>query len=135
VTEPGTRPPGISAPFWDAAREGRLLIQRSRRTGRYVYYPRAVSPFGTGDELEWVEVSGKGTVYAYAIARTPTVPEMAADVPYVIAIVELTEGARLTANIVGCDPETVHTGMPVEAAFVAAAGGRTLVQFRPAISG
>jgi hypothetical protein len=122
----------VTAPFWQAAREHRLLLQRSKKTGRYVFYPRAVSPFGANDELEWVEASGRGAVYTFTIARRPTAPQWAAEVPYVIAIVELEEGVHMTANIVECDPETVRIGLPVEACFVDVTPTVTLVQFRPA---
>jgi uncharacterized OB-fold protein len=61
-SKPLPRPRGASRPFWDAAREHRLLIQRSQKTGLHVFYPRVVSPFGANDVLEWVEVSGRGTV-------------------------------------------------------------------------
>ena len=83
----------VSQPFWDGAKEHRLMLQRSKRTGKYVYYPRAVSPYGPGDELEWVQASGKGTVYSYTVARRPTGPQWTEDGAYVIAIVEL-EGGR-----------------------------------------
>lgn len=130
--KPLPEPTPVSRPFWDAAREGRLLIQRSRRTGRAVFYPRAVSPFGPDDELEWFEASGRGTVYSYTVARRPTAPAWAEDGPYVIAIVELEEGAHMTSNIVECDPDRVRIGMPVEAVFEAVTPEFTLVKFRPA---
>jgi len=135
-TMPYTKPlPEISEvtrPFWDAAKEHRLVIQRSRGTGKYVFYPRAVSPFGPGDELEWVDVSGRATLYTYTIARRPTGPQWAGDVPYVIAIVELEEGVHMTANIVDCDPERVEIGMPLVATYQDVTPEVTLVQFRPA---
>jgi uncharacterized OB-fold protein len=131
-TKPLPEPTDVSRPFWDAAKEHRLVIQRSRKTGKFVFYPRAVSPFGRGDELEWVEVSGRGRVYSYTIARRPTGPQWAGDVPYVIAIVELDEGVHLTANIVDCDPESVRVDMPVEVTFHDVTPEVTLPQFRPA---
>jgi uncharacterized OB-fold protein len=130
-SKPLPQPGAVTQPFWDAAREGRLLIQRSARTGRTVFYPRSVSPFGPDDELEWVEASGRGTVYSYTVARRPTAPQWAEDGPYVIAIVELEEGAHLTTNIVECDPGSVRIGMPVEAVFDAVTPEVTLVKFRP----
>jgi uncharacterized OB-fold protein len=131
-TKPLPEPRGASGPFWAAAREHRLLLQRSRKTGRYVFYPRAVSPFGAGDDLEWVEGSGKGSVYSFTVARRPTAPQWVDDAPYVIAIVELDEGVHLTANLVDCSPEAVHIGMRVEATYQDVTPGVTLVQFRPA---
>lgn len=120
-----------SQPFWDAAKEHRLVLQRSKKTGKYVYYPRAVSPWGPGDELEWSEVSGRGKVFSFTIARRPTAPQWANDAPYVIAIVELDEGPRMTANIIGCAPEDVRIGMLVVASFEDVTPEVTLVQFRP----
>lgn len=129
--KPLPEPNAATRPFWDAAREHRLLIQRSKRTGKYVFYPRLVSPFGTDDVLEWTEVSGRGSVYSYTVARRPTGPQWADDGAYVIAIVELDEGPHLTANIVGCDPGSVRIGMPVEVSFDDVTPEVTLVQFRP----
>lgn len=130
--KPLPTPTAVSQPFWDAAREHRLLIQRSKRTGKHVFYPRLVSPYGPVDELEWVQASGRGTVYSFTVARRPTAPQWADDGPYVIAIVELEEGARMTSNIVECDPGAVHIGMPVTAVFDDVTSAVTLVKFRPA---
>lgn len=125
-------PTPVSQPFWDAARRHQLLIQRSKKTGKHVFYPRAVSPHGPDDELEWVAASGLGTVYSYTVARRPTAPQWAGEGPYVIAIVELAEGPRLTTNIVGCDPDDVRVGMAVEAAWDDVTPEVTLLKFRPA---
>jgi len=131
-TKPLPEPNAVSQPFWDAAKEHRLVLQRSKKTGRYVYYPRAVSPFGANDELTWTAVSGRGTVYSYTVARRPTAPQWAEDVPYVIAIVRLEEGPHLTTNIVGCGPDSVRIGMQVVAEFADVTEDATLVHFRPA---
>jgi uncharacterized OB-fold protein len=128
---PVPRPSPASLPFWESARDRRLVIQRSKKTGEYIFYPREVSPFGPGDELEWVEVSGRGKVFAFTVAREPTAAHLAGKTPYIIAIVELDEGPHMTANILDCDPEQVFAGMPVAAVFVDISPERTLVQFRP----
>ncbi len=131
-TKPLPTPTPVSQPFWDAAREHRLMIQRSKRTGKHVFYPRPVSPFGPVDELEWVQASGRGIVYSFTVARRPTAPQWADDCPFVIAIVELEEGVHMTSNIVDCDPGAVHIGMPVIATFDDVTPEVTLVKFRPA---
>jgi hypothetical protein len=82
--------------------------------------------------LQWVKVSGKGTVYSFTIAQQATHHAFAEEVPYVIAIVELAEGPHLTTNIVGCKPEEVRVGMPVVVAFDDVTPEQTLVKFRPA---
>ena len=129
--KPLPEPTEVSRPFWDAAREHRLLIQSSTKTGKYVFYPRSVSPFAPDDELAWTEVSGLGTVYSYTVARRATAPQWSGDEPYVIAIVELDEGPHITTNIVGCAPGDVRIGMPVQVSFSDVTPEVTLVHFGP----
>ena len=129
--KPLPEPTDVSRPFWEAAKRHQLLIQRSKQTGKYVFYPRAVSPFAPGDSLEWVEVSGRASVYSYTVARRATAPQWSGDEPYVIAIVELEEGPHMTANILGCPPGDVRIGMPLMASFEDVTPEVTLVQFRP----
>jgi uncharacterized OB-fold protein len=124
------RPSPFSQPFWDAARDHRLMIQRCGRCGTHVFYPRYNCTSCGAVALEWVEASGRGTVYTFTVARRPTHPALADKVPYVIAIVELEEGPRMTTNIVGCDPDAVRIGMPVAASYEDHDGG-TLVMFAP----
>jgi uncharacterized OB-fold protein len=130
--KPFPEPTPVSQPFWDAAKEHKLMLQRSKKTGRFIYYPRAVSPYGPNDELTWEPLSGRGTVYSFTVARRPTAPLGANDPPYVIAIIALAEGPHLTANILGCAPEDVRIGMPVQASFEDVTPEITLIQFRPA---
>jgi hypothetical protein len=62
-------------------------------------------------------VSGRAVVYSFTVNHHRWTPEV--DGPYVVAIVELAEqqGLRLTTNIVGCDVDDVHIGMPVSVRF------------------
>ncbi|MBE7519890.1 MAG: Zn-ribbon domain-containing OB-fold protein [Thermoflexaceae bacterium] len=129
--KPLPEPTPVTQPFWDAAREGRLLLQRSKKTGKAIFYPRSVSPFGPDDELEWFEASGRGAIYTYTVGRRPVAPQWANDPPLIIAIVELEEGPHMTTNIVDCDPDAVKVGMPVTAVFDAVTPEVTLVKFRP----
>ena len=97
---------GPQAQFLDHLRAGRFMIQRSRSTGRYVFYPRIVVP-GTGEtDLEWVAASGGGTVYAITVNRSR-------DGAYNIALVDLDEGPRLMSRIENV--ETVPIGTRVRA--------------------
>jgi uncharacterized OB-fold protein len=130
--KPLPEPTEVSKPFWEAARQHKLLLQRSRKTGRFIYYPRSVSPFGPDDELEWEQASGRGTVYSYTVARRPTAPQWANEGPLIIAIVALEEGPHMTANLREIEPDTVRIGMAVEAVFEDVTPEVTLVQFGPA---
>jgi uncharacterized OB-fold protein len=92
-----------TAPFWQAAREHRLIVQRCTACGAHQFYPRPFCLSCYDLALEWVEVSGRATVYAKTTVRIPVIDEMPP--PYVVAIVTLDEGPRLTANLVGDEPE------------------------------
>jgi len=128
---PLPRMSSVSQPFWDGARRHRLVLQKSRATGTFLFYPRIVSPVSPNDTLDWVEVSGHGTVVGMTIVRTANDPYLAGQTPYVIAVVELDEGVRMTTNIVGCDLESVHVGMKVVASYDDVTPDVTLVKFRP----
>jgi len=130
--KPLPRPNATSLPFWEAAKRHELQIQRCGSCGAHVFYPRAVCAECLSSDLKWVKASGKGTVYSYTIAQAPTHPAFAADVPYVVAIVELAEGPHITTNVVGCKPEAMKIGMPVMATFEDVTPEMTLVKFRPA---
>ena len=130
-TKPLPDPTPATQPFWDGLREHKLMLQRSKKTGKAIYYPRSVSPHGPNDTLDWVECTGRGTVYSFTIARRPTAPQWAEDGDYAIAIVEIDEGARLTANIVNCPSDEVQIGMRVKAVFVDVTPEVTLLQFEP----
>ena len=125
-------PSPVTEEFWRAARRHELVLQRCQACERYIYYPRALCPYCLSDDLCWTRVSGRGTVYSFTVARRPTASIFADWVPYVIAVVELEEGPRMTTNIVGCAPEDVRIGMAVEAAFEDVTEEITLVKFRPA---
>ncbi len=130
-SRPLPRPTAISAPFWRAAAQGKLLLQRCRRCSSFIYYPRPFCPTCLSDDLEWKEASGRGTVYTYTVVRRAATPAFADKVPYVLAIVELEEGPRMLTNIVGCPPEEVSVGMPVRATFEKYSDEVGLVFFRP----
>ncbi|MCI0756200.1 Zn-ribbon domain-containing OB-fold protein [Teichococcus vastitatis] len=109
-TPPAPTPDPSTRAFWEAAREGRLLIGRNTKTGKVHYPPRPVCPFDDEGEVEFVAASGRGTIYSYS--------HMHAKTPYVIAYVELAEGPRMMTNIVDCDPAALRVGLPVRLVFV-----------------
>ncbi|MGB2693698.1 MAG: Zn-ribbon domain-containing OB-fold protein [Dehalococcoidia bacterium] len=130
--KPLPTPTAITKPFWEATKRHKLVLQRCAACQQYVFYPRPFCPACGSSDLAWTDVSGKGTVYSYTVARRPTSRAFEADVPYVIAIVELDEGPRMLSNVVGCAPEDVRCGMAVVAEYEDASDEITLVKFRPA---
>jgi len=91
----------FSQAYWNAAGEGTLLIQRCRTCGRYQFYPRGHCVHCFAPDPEWTPASGRGRLHTYAIIRRTPNAEFAAECPYVLAIIELDEGPRMTARIVG----------------------------------
>ena len=124
-----------SEPFWQAARAGRLIIPRCRACGRNSFYPRPSCPFCFSDELEWIECSGRGTVYSFTVVTNNAPSAFMADLPFVIAIVRLEEGVQMLTNIVDCRPEALCCDMPVEVTFARLTDEMTLPKFRPRRSG
>jgi hypothetical protein len=116
-----------TAPFWDAVAAGRLDIQRCRSCRRQVFYPRSLCRHCGGLDLEWVTVSGTGTVYSFTVVhRAPA--EFQAEAPYVVALVELEEGVRMLTRLVDVEPAAVRVAMPV---VVTIRGEPRLPYFRP----
>jgi uncharacterized OB-fold protein len=89
-----------------------------------------VCPHCLSEELEWKRLSGRGKVSTWVIFHRNWFPEFAADVPYAVVQVELTEGPRLTSNLVGVANEDIRVGMPVEVVFDDVTPAVTLPRFR-----
>jgi uncharacterized OB-fold protein len=124
-------PDSESKPYWDGLREHRLMLQRSS-SGEYLFPPVTFSP-GTLERPEWVEASGKGSVFSWIVVRHPVPRDIYADqVPYVVALVTLDEGCRMAANIVDRAPEDVKAGMALEIVYRPVTDAITLPAFRPA---
>jgi uncharacterized OB-fold protein len=123
VIDPG------SEPFWSAAKQHRLSIPRCKACNRHHFYPRELCPHCHSDELEWTDVSGRGEIYSYTIARKPAGPAFAADVPYVVAMIALDEGPRMLTNIITADVDSVRIGDRVRVKFDDVAADLTLPKF------
>jgi len=128
--KPLPKPSPASLPFWEAARRHELKLQHCAKCEAFVYYPRYRCPTCFSEDLEWRPVSGRGKVYSYTVVRRASTRSFG-DGPYVLAIVELEEGPRITTNIVA-PPEQVRVEMPVAVYFDDVTPERTLVKFKPA---
>jgi uncharacterized OB-fold protein len=99
---------GPEAQFRAFLKQGRFMLQRSRSTGKHVYYPRVAVPGSGETDLDWVEAAGTGTVYATTVNRTR-------DGNTNLAIIELDEGPRMMSRVEGVPAETVTIGQRVKA--------------------
>ncbi len=114
--------------FWEGIERGQLLIQRCS-CGKLRHPPGPIC--SSCHSLDWdtLEASGRGIVYSYVVAHHPPIPPFS--YPNVIALVELEEGVRLVANLVGVEREQVAVGMPVDCEIVEVEKDFKLPQFRP----
>ncbi len=129
---PLPEPDEVTSPFWEGCAARTLRFQCCRLCGRNWLPPSVVCPRCWCDEIDWVEASGKGEIFSFAVYRRTYHP--AFPPPYVVAVVELAEGPRLISNIVDASPEELCIGMPVALEFLAA-GDALLPVFRPAKKG
>jgi len=114
--------------FWDACARGELRYQVCRNCARVQFYPRGHCTACQAVELEWRRSAGLGAVYSHTtVYRAPT-PVFKADVPYVIALVDLNEGFRMMVNIRGCEPAAVAIGSRMRIVFRPGEGGVALPQ-------
>ena len=132
VETPRPLPIPVTQQFWDGLAAEEARIQHCGACGTWVFYPRARCTNCLSDDLRWETASGRGAIYSYTVARQATHPAFEAEVPQLLAIVELEEGVRLTTTIVDAAPEDLRVGMPVEAVFDHGEDGMTLLRFRPA---
>jgi len=118
-------------PFWEATRQKKLVIQYCKTTKKYQHFPRPVSIFtGRRRDIEWREVSGRGTVFSFTIAhRGP--PAFQGVEPYAIASVTLDVGVNVIAGVVNCTAEQLKIGMKVKAYWHPLDNGEHLLMWQP----
>jgi uncharacterized protein len=104
--------------FWEGCAKGELLGQKCGSCGHYQLPPRLHCENCLAEEnLAWVKASGKGKVASFSVVHRAPSPAFAKEVPYILAMITLDEGPHLLSNIVGCPPNQVRIGMPVEVVF------------------
>jgi len=118
-------------PFFAAARENRLVVQRCEGCGRRRFPPREICSECLCRDARWVESVGRGTVVSFNVMHQVYHPAFAAEVPYAVVLVELEDGGRMIANVVDCALDRLAIGMAVEAVFEKRSDEVALPQFRP----
>jgi uncharacterized OB-fold protein len=79
----------------------------------------------------WVDLSGRGSIWSFAVYEHAFHESLRAEVPYICALVELDEGPRLISRLVGVEQDQAQVGMRVSATFGEIAPGARLVCFEP----
>lgn len=127
-TRPLPVPDGDTRPYWNAAKEHRLVLRRCLDCQTAIFYPRGICPHCMSDHLDWITASGRGTIYSYTVVhRAPA--GFQDRVPYVVALIDLDEGVRMMSNVVDAGSE-VRVGAPVQVIFDDVTAEITLPKFR-----
>ena len=104
--------------FWEGAKKNKLFIQKSTISKKFFLYSRSFSGVAADEPFEWVESSGKGTIYSFTISHIAGGSEFYVNkTPYIVASILLDEGVRLMSNIVDCDHSIVEIGKNVKVVF------------------
>ena len=134
VERPLPQPDRDTQPFWDACRKHELRAQRCSACGRFRWPPQGLCPHCHAWNDDWQVLADTGKVLSFVVAHYVAVQAFAADVPYVIAhitIDDTEDEVVLVSNVVGCDWQQVHVGMPVRVFFDDVTPDCTLPKFRP----
>lgn len=117
-------------PFWLAAKDNRLTACQCGNCGHFRMPPSPFCPECQSMDVNWPELSGRATVFSFAVVHGfPGLP----DITLVPVVVDLDDapGARLVTNVIGIDADDVVIGMPLQVDFTAIADGWKLPVFRP----
>jgi len=111
--------PYVTQPFWDGAKAGKLMLPRCTDCNKTHFYPRVICPHCQGNNIEWIEASGEGTVHTFAVQHR-AFGGWADEVPFVTAYIDMKEGSRMLTVLRGVNaeqPETIQIGSPVKVEF------------------
>jgi len=117
--KPIPQPEPVNQPFWDGAKEGKLMLPRCTVCNRVHFYPRIMCPHCHSMSIEWFEASGEGYIHTYAVQHR-AFGGWADEVPFVTAFIDLKEGDRMFTVLRGVDatkPEEIKIGTLVRVEF------------------
>ena len=111
-------PQGESDVYWEKAKQRELWLRKCNDCGNSYFYPRDISPCCFSKDTEWVQASGKATLFTYGIVQRAPHPGFVDDVPFVTAVVELREPAAVDGEALRSDVRARLAGYKVPKRFV-----------------
>ena len=118
-------PSPATRPFWDGAKQGKLMLPKCNECNRVHWYPRYICPFCHATDISWMQASGEGRIYTFAVQHR-AFGDWASKVPFVTAYIDLLEGDRMATVLRGVDPhkpEEIKIGSRVAVEFEDAGEG------------
>lgn len=119
------------APFWEWTRKHELRMQECQACGHGWWPPSSVCPECWSEDIDWIRLSGDGTVNSWVVFHQRYYAQFEDEIPYNVAEIELEENRRYLANIVECENDEIYRGMEVEVVFDDITDEITLPRFRP----
>ena len=130
--KPLPAPDELSQPFWEAAKQRRLVVQRCQECGYFNHPPRPACDACQSQQFQFEPVSGRGAIYSFTVMHQPNIAGFENQIPYINILVELEEQPLLfmVSNLPGSEKDKVRIGERVEAYFEEVDAEVTLPQFR-----
>ncbi len=124
----------VTRPFWTAAKNGKLVLQKCGQCGTFNFHPKPWCIECGSRELVWTDAQPHGTVYSFTISRGVAMnfPGWEKDLPVLLCLIDLDDGARMYAQVTDCRPEDLKVGMRVEVYFEDISDEAGIPKFRPA---
>jgi uncharacterized protein len=126
-------PTPLTKPFWDYCKKHELRMQYCTKCSEWIWYPKSWCPnCGTRENIEWRRLSGNGTIYSFTVIRQviDNSPAFQNNLPFVIGLVELSEGPRIYSNVTEVVPDQVSIGDKVALYFDDVTSEISLPKFR-----
>ena len=119
-----------SIEYWNGAKSEKLMVQYSKDSNEYFLYSRSLGNTINDENIEWKEVSGNGEIYSFTYVHAPAGEAFKDDVPYVVALITLKEGARIISNIIVDKNEKIKIGDKVKVYFEKISEELTVPKFK-----
>jgi hypothetical protein len=132
---PDNMPPPLAdattLPFWQAAAEHRLVVQRCTSCEHTRLPPAPICPECRSADSDWKEVPGRGELYTYTLVHRPVAADQ--ELPYVVAVIALEDsgGVRILSNLIDAEQNEIEIGLPVELVWEDMSADLAIPRFRP----
>ncbi len=123
----------LTRPFWTAAREGRLVLQKCQKCATFNFHPKPWCVECGSRELEWTDAKPYGTVYSHTVSRSVAMnlKGWEKELPVLMCLIDLDDGARMYGQVTDCAVEDLRIGMRVQAYFEPISDEAGIPKFRP----
>ena len=128
IPKPSPPTSDLARPYWEAAAQGKLVLQSCSACGKVRHYPRLLCDACYSDAVIWLASQAVGKVHSWTVAHHAFHPAFAGELPYTLVTVDLDEGVRALGRwrASATDP-AMAIGLPVQGRFEPRAGGVDLV--------